>query len=266
MNDPHVQSLHYKIGHSSEVDFTNAARRDHAESGFSVRIENSEATILMIDHYASERDARAAVEPFLRTWELSAALAAPLDQFQFFFASSQLVDRRPNTADRVLFAEAGMHAVTGMQASTLQLKALYPKPPRDLGWDPEIGYMLDRFKHFHKGACSLNDATNFCLTVLEFVGGGPSKPPRGRGSGGRRGKAANHFQIDVAVLNRIGELAATKGGTTARKREGATKPLTLKETEWLEKALKVVIRRAAEIKNNPTGPHTRITMRHSDLN
>ena len=97
MNDPHVESLIYRIKHNAGVDYANAPPLEHSDLGFSVRIENGEAKIRMIDHHATAENARAAVEPFLRAWELTAYLEAGPGEWQFVYDHSNVVDRKPTS-------------------------------------------------------------------------------------------------------------------------------------------------------------------------
>ena len=57
---------------------------------------------------------------------------------------------------------------------------------------------------------------NFSLTVLEY-----SALQLAEGKGSKRKMAANYYQIEEKVLDRVGELSSTKGGSVARKAEGA---------------------------------------------
>ena len=60
-----------------------------------------------------------------------------------------------------------------------------------------------------------------------------------------RGAAAS-YNVDYAVLDRIGQLSSTKGGSGARKREGVETPLADDERRFLERATVRSIRRLAE--------------------
>ena len=57
--------------------------------------------------------------------------------------------------------------------------------------------------------------------------------------------AANYYQIEEKVLDRVGELSSTKGGSVARKAEGRTDSFTKQETRFLESAAIAFTRRAA---------------------
>lgn len=75
----------------------------------------------------------------------------------------------------------------------------------------------------------------FCLTLFEL---------RGRG---RRG-AATRYQVERAVLNKIGELSTEAGDArTARKMTANLRQLCGAERAWLEAAIRALVRRAGEV-------------------
>lgn len=91
---------------------------------------------------------------------------------------------------------------------------------------------------------------NFCLSLVEI-------------GSGRRG-AAKRLGIEFAVLNKLGELAATKGDEkTARKvpRTGFT-AYTAEEVAWMEATVRSIIRRLGEL---AAGADLRPTLTIADL-
>jgi hypothetical protein len=111
--------------------------------------------------------------------------------------------------------------------------------------------MSGRFERYQFGRTTLNDAANFCLTVLEDNSGAPN---------GKRSAAARRYNISRPVLDTVASLAASKGGAEARKALGAQSEFTTTERAWLEKAIKLIIWRAAEVAGNPSAALPQITM------
>ena len=95
MNDPHAVALNYRIEHASWVDWSTAKPLVLHENAFSVRVEDMRVRFLMREHHATEDDARAAVEDYLRAWELDAALQHGPDAFELRFVRSKIEDRNP---------------------------------------------------------------------------------------------------------------------------------------------------------------------------
>jgi hypothetical protein len=249
MNDPHVEALHYRIKHADSSDYDKAPPLKHEEPDFSTRIEKDEARIVMKGHHATAESARAVVEPFLRAWELSAALFDAADSFEFVFQRAEIIDRKPTPG--------AVHAQVMIALSNLTMtahahvgRAKYPDPPVGLARNGDVELMLDCYRMCCADRRRLGDACYFCLTVLE------------RAAGDRR-KAAVQFGIDFPVLSKIGELTAQKGGKDARKIDGAHTDYTPAERTWLQEALKTFVRRGAEVAHDPGGARKMITM--SDL-
>ena len=91
MSDLHVEALFYRVNHAEDVDYEKAPPLRYQGAGFSVRIADGTAQIDMIDHHATSEAAPAAVEPFLRAWELSAALQQGPGEFQFVYDSARVI-------------------------------------------------------------------------------------------------------------------------------------------------------------------------------
>jgi hypothetical protein len=252
MNDPHVTALHYSVIHGDWVDYTQAKPFDHDEPGFHVHVENLHVRFDMKDHYATQDAARAAVEPFIRSWELSQALENRPGAFELRFDSSNIVDRNP-PAGAVIHVQTGDYLMVGFAAALKLSKSAYPPPPTSgtLAVDDVVDAMLGRYRRFVEDRTILGDAGNFCLTMVEKAAGG--KP-------NARTKAANQFGIDKPVLDMIALLCAIKGGIDARKANGVQQEFSSVEKEWLVAAIKAVIRRAAQVAADPSQAARPITM------
>ena len=77
----------------------------------------------------------------------------------------------------------------------------------------------------------------------------------GKGHGG----AAKRLGVSGKVLKCIRKLSSHKGGASARKEDVRDKPYTLGEERFLESAIKILIRRAAEVEKGPDPSRTKIT-------
>ena len=249
MNDPHIEALHYSVRHADYVDYDNAGPLSHDTPGFTVRIENGRAEITMKSHYATVEAARSEVEPFLRGWELMAALRSRPGEFEFAYDRPTIVDRNPLAgADTDPVRLTIDHPLLGETSKPHAANSKYPDPPAvAFGRDAAVDLMFDRFRRYRAGNSTLPDAANFCLTTLELS------------SGGRKAAAAR-YGVAMPILNKLGELAANKGGNEARKASGAEAAFSAAERQWLEEAMNRVIYRAAEIAGGPSANLPQITM------
>ena len=252
MNDPCIQTLHYSVGHAEDVDYDKAHPLIHNTPNFTVRIEDGRCEVTMKTHCATVAAAQAEVEPFLRAWELTAALQFRPGDFELAYERATIIDRNPTPA-------ADINAVAVMKIANVSLSATlsahvgrskYPDPPPPgLARDAAVELMFERFRRYRARGTTLADMANFCLTTLELTAEG-------------RNGAAQRFMIARTVLNKLGDLAASKGGSEARKAKGAKAEFTAAEREWLEEATKRLILRAAEVVGNPSACLSQITMAH----
>ena len=256
MNDPHVVALIYSIGDGDGIDYSRAVPFDSEQDEFRIRVENRQVRLELKDHYGTEAAARQAVDRYIRSWELDAGLRGRPGQFTLRFASAEIEDRDPPppTPGLVSLSATFRAGVPSMRASLTVSPPNYPAPPSGITLDPDdldVSTMYDRLDGYYQRKEPLPAMAYFCLTVLE----------RGL-EGNSRKTAAAKFGIELAVLNRIGELCAKKGGPqAARKAMGAISALTKEEARFLEKAVKAIIRRRAERAAGDDTQRPRITLR-----
>jgi hypothetical protein len=250
MNDPHVVALYYSVRHTEDVDYDKAGPLSHDTPSFTVRIENGRADITMISHHATEAAALAEVEPFLRAWELTAALQCRPGEFELAYDRAIIVDRNPTPGSIILAAPMIADADFFASAKVHVGRSKYPDPPPPgIARDVAVELMFERLCRYLRGATTLADAGYFCLTVLEM-----------NSSDRRRGRASRRYAIDKPVLDKLGGLTANKGGNEARKAAGANAAFAAAERHWIEETMKRLILRAAEVAGNPTARLPLITM------
>jgi hypothetical protein len=86
------------------------------------------AEITMKSHHATVDAARAEVEPFLRAWELTAALEFRPGQFELACDRATIIDRNPTSGGSLFAVRADfMLAVELVKAQVKRSK--YPDPP-----------------------------------------------------------------------------------------------------------------------------------------
>jgi|SRR6266496_4053921 len=249
MNDPHIVALHYRVMHEEYVDYEKAHALTHDEAGFAVRVEDGRAEITMKSHYATVDDARTEVEPFLRAWELTAALQFGPGEFRFAYDRATIIDRNP-TPGATIHAAVGIDLGSATATATAHIgRSKYPAPPVGIARDVAVELMFERYCRYRAGGTTLADAANFCLTVLKTSA-----------AGGRRRDAGTRYAVAKAVLSKLGDLAANKGGNEARKAGGAHAAYTAAERHWLEETIKRIILRAGEVACDPSAARPQIAM------
>lgn len=252
MYDTVVVALVYRLEHGDSVDYESAAPMQHQEPGFSVRVDNREVRFEFKGQHATEQEARESIREYIQEWELVAGLRHGPDAFKLRFLSPEIQNRDapPGTVGPVTIS-SGTPRITA--TATVGLSR-YPEPPSGVKITPDVQSMYDRYMGYRQGREPLASMAYFCLTVVE--------QSTGRKSGGRRA-AAREFQVSGKVLGKIARLSSEGGGSEARKASGRNRPLTPRERRFLDEAIKVLIRRAAQKAHSPASAFPLITK--SDL-
>ena len=246
MNDPHVKAIHYFIEHDESVDYRDVSPLVFEDDLFRVKAEKIEVVLEPKDHHATEEEAKGVAERFVRRWEFEAALRAPSGEFRLIYAGADVIDRNPPPPPPGVVDVGPVTFRAGIPKVRVRVTkglAEYPAPPSSPAIDPDdpnASVMLSRLDLYRQGRDPLGDVANFCLTVLEY-----SALQVVGGKGNKRKAAANYYQIERKVLDKVGELSSTKGGSAARKAEGRSDPFTQEETRFLEAAIAAFVRRAA---------------------
>ena len=159
-------------------------------------------------------------------------------EFQLRFQRAEVIDRcpTPGVVNLALTARAGLPRVR----ITAIVDKQYPMPPSDVILDPndaDVLTMHHRLEGYFRGKEPLPSMAYFCLTMLEHTSRFKTHNSKRRTSKVRQ-TAACKYGIDPAVLNKVGDLTANKGGDVARKADGASSDLTSLELRFLEEAIK----------------------------
>lgn len=254
MNDPHVQAIHYLIDHDDSVDYRDVPPLAFDDDQFRVKAEKLEVVFEPKGHYATEEQAKNAVEGLVRRWEFVAALRARSSAFRLVYAGADVIDRSPPPPSPGVVSLSPVtirSGVSKVQVGLTKVVTSYPAPPQGPAINPDdrdASFMLSRLDLYRQGRDPLGDVANVCLTVLE------NSAQQAAGAGGNKRKAAaKHYRIAMKVLNEVAMLSAKKGGSVARKAEGQGDPFTQEETRFLEAAVAAFVRRAAEKAAAPNG-------------
>ena len=244
MNDPHVVALIYKIEHGPSVDYSKAEPLDRKETNFRVQITNEEVRFFEFKkHYATAAEARQAIEvqDYIRAWEVDAGLRRGPDYFKLKYDRAQREDRNPTTG--AVDIETPIRFIFTLSEPTVTLSTpCYPPPPSGLLITSDVQIMYGRYMSSRHS--ELLTVANFCLDMLEFSA---KKKPNEKKKQTDRRRAAEMYGIEWEVLDKIGLLAGTKGGPQqSRKVIGKNNKLEDQDRCFLNKAIKAVIRRAAE--------------------
>ena len=246
MRDPHVEELRYRVETAANVAYRNPPPIEVDEEEFSGRLEDGIFTCHMKLHYSSVGAAGGVVDQYLRAWEIDADLTLGRGEIRFIYEDTKVIDRNPPPPDapKVLQVEAVDKIAVSDTGVTLHVtRVKYPDPPRIFRISPDVETLWCRYQSYLDGKEPLLSMAYFCLTVLE-IRGGPDPNLKGWE---RRLAASKMFNIDMAILNKLGALASERGDiANARKAQITAIPLSEKERAWIEATIKHLIRRLGE--------------------
>lgn len=253
MNDPHVQTLRYRLrtyeGFSYKAD---ADAVTFETSSFKATLEKGVLTVSMKEHYATTGEAMSCVQPDLRSWEIFTGVELGPGNLQFEFDGAEVIDRAPPVGGQFrLHAEsASIGLFLSGKSKCHKVNGQYPSPPTQFIADNIVETLWRRYERYREGKEPLTGMGYFCLSVIE-------------GDAGGRRQASTQFSIHFNVLSKMGELTSTAGDEAeARKRHPSNtfSPLTDQQRTWIDATVRRLIRRAGEYAANPTNNHPVVTM------
>ena len=255
MNDPHVVALNYRIIHSDTIDYSNAKPLYLNECGFSLTVENDLARFAFKEHYSSEEQARESLAEYIRVWEFDAALKHENhDAFRLEFEKAEIIDRNPTPIPGHLDISFHGKMSGNLTVNPIVSVGRYPSPPSDIVLTPSVDTMYTRYMGYRQGREPLASMAYFCLTVLKNSV---------QNQNGIRETFAERYKVSNRVVKAMNRLSGSQGGSEARKAEGIGKDFNSQERKFLEQAVKMLIRRVAEMEHSPNKNHSEITL--SDL-
>jgi hypothetical protein len=220
------------------IDFENPPAVKLTEPTFEATLEAGRLVVETVARYPNEGEARRAVEPVLRAWEIAVLLGEGTDAaFSFAFRQARAIDRETS----------GSRPPGGVRVSQVAVEVLvskppartsYPVPPADFVANDLVLRMWRRWQAYRAGKEGLSSVANYCLTELE-----KAAPP---GPGGGRDRAALWLNVAKPILRCVGQLAATRGTEADARKAGAVR-YAWPERAWLETTVPLLIRRAGEV-------------------
>lgn len=238
MRDPHVERLFFEIGAEEGTSYRSPPPLCFSNTLGDFKAADGMLVVQPSDHFANEKNARAVIGPFLRSWEIETDLTVGIGTIRFRFKRAETIDRDPPPpgSSRTIELE-GVAAGASVGIVSLHLtRAFYPAPPKQFRASAEVEAAYRRWRSVQTAREPLQSMAYFLLTMLESAAGG-------------RRQAADTFSIDVDVLRTIGHLSSEKGDLmTARKvpRDTPLRELTGPEKTWLDQAARRIIIRFGE--------------------
>lgn len=256
LSDPHVERLYYTVVHDQSVDYENATPLEAETGAFRVTVDQGRATFHMKEHFATVEEAQCVVGPFAQSWEVLAGIEFGPDEFKLEYRSAEVVDREPSDEGRTVRMKAHSVVKATADAKLHLSRGKYPIPPADFTASPDAQTMFLGYKLYRKGRKPILSMAFMCLATLEASSVIPA-----RGSKLRRA-VAKQYHISYDILDRLGQLASTRGDERdARKAsKGGFTPLEPAERTWIDAVVKAIILRVGEWAYAPKARLPEITM------
>lgn len=254
MNDPHVESLTYRLTVGPSIRFNNPPALEREYNAFRLRLDAGTLIAMMKDHFATADEARLVVDPVLRSWEIDTNLTNGPNHISFSFDKAEVIDRSPPPpgTPHVIVCSGGVGI--GGSATVVMVRPKYPEPPSRFAATEDVQAIWFRYMQYIEGKEPLLSMAYAVLSLLEGTTGQKQ---------GARVAVCAKYNIDQTVRDKLGDLVSEKGSPKeARKLDhGATRqPLTHAERSWVVAVVKALIRRKGEYDADPSAALTPITL------
>ncbi len=262
MNDPHVESLTYRLEIDETLEFVDPPLLEKENADLRLRLAEDSLTVWPKAHYASEEEAKLAIEPYLRAWEAFEAIrCVGRRQVRFVFVFPHVIDRDPPPPGSPQVVQlsgsiVGSSSMVGVP-TVISQESRYPEPPEGFVASPEVEFMLGRYEQYLRGREPLLAMAYACLTRIEH------EARHTRGGGNLRRKAALEYGVDEGVLRKLGYLTTFLGDEMGARKVAAqseNRPPKNSERRWIEGCVLVLIRRAGEQAADPQRQLPQINM------
>jgi hypothetical protein len=230
---PRVTALIYRIDSGAGYQYGENSALDGTLPGFVYRLRRREAVFSPTEHFGTEADARAKLQPLLRAWELSAALQHQRGVLEFNFLSAQIQREAPRPA--VLELQGAAIAISRASAIlTLTFEGPHPSPPAAFATDEFVLTLVD-----------LALIAQETPRVLLYIAYSATTCVLDRFGDFRA--AATALRVAPGVFDQIKKLSNTMGVGAERRKgglNGPPTPIPQPVREWLLPMLREIARRA----------------------
>lgn len=244
MNDPHVERLFYSVVTDETLDFADPEPVSVETDAFRIQLADGELTVEMLEHHAEPASACDVVEPYLEAW----SILGRDGHVWFEFEDADVIDRDPPEEDGVVMvAAAGEVSVAG-SASIMLTAGSYPDPPGAFEPSPTVRRMVAVYRDYLDGKRTIGSMGYYCLTELqERLGSGKSW--------------RKQINVSSNVASTISRLTGGVGDhRTGRKVGTEHRPHTGAETEWIKRAVALLIQRLGEWEYNSDRGWPKLTL------
>src|SRR5439155_17286011 len=145
--------MHYAVGSGEGISYRDPEPLSFSSHLGDFELVDKELRIKPTEHFSEEEEARAAIEPFLRAWEIEADLKSNFGAIRLTFERVELIDRDPPPpgSPQVIEAKAAALAFATASVSLHLTCRRYPQPPQTFRATPEVQHAYRRWIAFRSG-------------------------------------------------------------------------------------------------------------------
>jgi hypothetical protein len=228
-----VHRLHYDLVTGPDFEIKDAPDITWSTSGFRMVLASNVATFELLAECDSIEDARHVVEPALTAWYAHMTLTLPNRTVSFRYRDADVtMAHDPPSGPHVGETVGFVSSVTAHL-----VRHIYPDLPTSFTLSGDVQMLVERYRRYLAGGEPLPAIAYACLTYIEALFGG-------------RNEAANQLSVDVAILRKLGQVAAEVGDAlSARKFKSiqAPRPITPAEERWMDGAMRALILRLGKL-------------------
>jgi hypothetical protein len=230
---PRIISLKYKIDSEPSHQYSENAKFSGALSQFACTIESRDATFTPSTHFETEIEARKALEPQLRAWEIAAMLSHGVGVMTFRFVSAN-VEEGPSVPGIAQMRGYASLTFSVGPATLTAIHNLIPQPLQSFALDDCVETLSEYYMRMQRYPEALLSHAYAMMTCVA-------------NAHGTRDAAAAALAIDPLVFKRLNSMASQLGvGSEARKHERDALKRSPRPDEriWMAKILREVLLRS----------------------
>lgn len=227
---PHVAWLRYVVASTPSYRLGDNATYEGELDGFRASVCHNLAEFRPTKHFRSEAEARSALEPQLRAWELNAAMVHVPGVIEFTFRHSKIRERPLGPGEL-----EGVVAMTfaGNLTAHVTIENV-PPPPIGFAVDPMVRALASFYLLARKTPDVILHMAYAMTTCLEHHLGSLTD-------------AAKVLRVSRPIFEKLNSLSSSRGeGAQVRKfiPRATPQPLTAGEREWVEQMIRLIVERA----------------------
>lgn len=237
MRDPLVKALYYDVSSEGLVSYKNPEPLSISTGLGEFNISEGLLTVEPNEHFSNEDEARSAIDPFLRSWEIEIDLKSNIGSIRFKFQRSEIIDLdppKPGEATSIMVGGVSISTAISARGKLIVQQSKYPSPSLNFSASPEVQIAYDRWIRFREGKEPLLSMAYYIFTHMKNAYGGINQ-------------ISKTLSVSNNVLEKVSTLSSRHGDEkTARKAQENMKPLKPEEAVWLEAAIRKLIYRMGE--------------------